>query len=67
MCFVAHVNEVDNKVPTSEIKDLYTTLTDSPTQPPRKKHKHPTPDAKTLRTDIQTLRNTIANKKKGKQ
>jgi len=67
MCFVVQVNEADNKVPTSEIKDLYTTLTDSPTNPPEKKHEHPTPDAKTLRTDIQTLENTIATKKRGKQ
>ena len=34
----------------------------TPTQPPGHKHTNPTPDAKTLRTDIQTLRNTIAAK-----
>jgi len=34
----------------------------TPTHPPGYKHTNPTPDAKTLRTDIQTLRNTIAAK-----
>ena len=34
----------------------------TPTHPPGHKHTNPTPDAKTLRAEIQTLRNTISAK-----